>query len=149
MADSDMPTLDFYQQMRERLREWMKGKGRNHKHADYVMFAPDLLHLLCKLVADKEVPTSKKAKLGTVIAYFVSPVDLVPEGVVGPVGYVDDVALAAYTLNDIVNEVGPEIVQKHWAGDGNVLEIIQGILSAADEMLGSGMWKQVKAMFGK
>ena len=40
--------------------------------------------------------------------------DLVPEAIVGPIGYVDDIALAAYVLNSIVNNASPEVVQRHW-----------------------------------
>ncbi len=145
---SDQPKFDFYQRMRQSIRTWVDGKGRDHKYADYLLFAPDLLHVLCKLAMDGQVPLAKKAKLAGVIAYFISPADAVPEGIVGPAVYLDDVALAAYALNDIINEVGPEILQKHWAGSEDVLEVIQKILSIANEILGGGLWNQTKRMFG-
>jgi uncharacterized membrane protein YkvA (DUF1232 family) len=140
---------DFYQHLRERLRQWVKEKGKNHKYADYLLFAPDFLHLLCKLSIEPEVPTSSKAKLAAAIAYFVSPADLMPEGLLGPIGYLDDIAIAAYVLNQIVNETGEEVVRKHWAGDGDILSIIKTIISVASDMLGSGLWEKIKNMFGK
>lgn len=142
------PTLDFYHHLRERLRQWVRGKGKSHKYADYLLFAPDFLHLLFKLSIDPEVPTSSKAKLAAAIAYFVSPVDLMPEGLVGPVGYLDDVAVASYILHQVVNETSEEIVRKHWAGDGDVLLVIKNVISVADDMVGSGMWSKIKGMFG-
>ncbi len=51
------------------------------------MFAPDLLHLLCKLTIDEDVPVKERAKLAAAIAYFISPIDLVPEAIVGIIGY--------------------------------------------------------------
>ena len=145
---ADDASLDLYQQMRQRLRAWMAEKGRDHRYADYLMSAPDLLHVLCKLAADPDVPVAKKAKLALAIAYFVSPADIIPEGLVGPVGYVDDIALAAYVLDDLVNETGEDVVRRHWAGDGDVLAVIRGILSVANEMVGAGVWARVKGMFG-
>ena len=135
--------LDFYQQIRDSVRGWVKDKGVDYKFADYLLAAPDLFHLLCKLAVDKEVPAGEKAKLAGAIAYFVSPVDLIPEAFAGPVGYIDDVAMAAFVLNSIINKTSPEIVQRHWAGDKNILDLVQQILQVADEMVGSGLWKKI------
>jgi uncharacterized membrane protein YkvA (DUF1232 family) len=110
------------------------------------MAAPDLFHLLCKLAIDKEVSVKEKAKLAGAIAYFVVPFDLIPEALVGPAGYVDDVALAAYVLNGIIKNSGPDVVIKHWAGEGDVLELIKHILGIADEMVGSGLWRKLKRL---
>ena len=141
--------LDFYQQMRESIRVWLNGKGSNYKFARYLLAAPDLFHLLCKLAVDREVPASQKAKLAGVIAYFISPVDIIPEAISGPIGYVDDIALAAWVLNDLINETSPEIVTHHWAGDEDVLDLVQQILEVADEMVGAGRWSKVLSGFSK
>ncbi len=139
---------DFYQNLRSKMSVWLKTKdGSTSRWAEYLMLAPDLFHLLCKLSIDKDVPVKERAKLAGAIAYFVSPIDLVPEAIVGPVGYVDDIALAAYVLNSIINNSGPDVVKKHWAGDRDVLEVIQEILKVADQMIGSGLWKKLKRMF--
>ena len=135
---------DFYQHLRARLAAWMKGRGSRHKYAEYLLVAPDLFHLLCKLAVDKRVPVAEKAKLAAALAYFVSPMDLVPEGLIGPAGYADDVALAAYVLNSIVNTTSPAVVRAHWAGDGDVLDVIRRILEVADDMVGSGLWKSLR-----
>ncbi len=52
-----------------------------------------------------------------------------PEVILGPAGYLDDIALAAYVLNRTINAGNGEIAKEHWAGDGNILEIIQFILA--------------------
>lgn len=143
MADQQK---DFYQNFREKIIKWLDSEGKNSKWADYLMCAPDLFHLLCKLSIDKDVPVKEKAKLAAAIAYFISPIDLIPEAIVGPIGYVDDIALAAYVLNSIVNNSGPAIVKKHWAGGADVLELIARILKVADEMVGSGLWKKLKRL---
>ena len=141
--------LDFYQQMRDSIRIWLKGKGVNYQFADYLLAAPDLFHLLCKLAIDKEVPVSEKAKLAGAIVYFISPVDLLPEALIGSLGYTDDVAMAALVLNSLINKTNPEIVRRHWAGDKDILDLIQQILQVADEMVGSGLWKKIRKGFDK
>jgi len=136
---------DFYQNFRTRIKDWLETKeGSSHKWADYLMAAPDLLHLLCKLSFDIDVPVKEKAKLATAIAYFISPIDLVPEATLGIIGYTDDIVLSAYVLNSIINKTSVETVEKHWAGDIDVLHLIQEILRVADEMIGSGLFKRLK-----
>lgn len=39
------------------------------------------------------------------IAYIVSPIDLIPEGLLGPLGFADDAALVAYLLKRIINKI--------------------------------------------
>lgn len=139
---------DFYQSFREKMRGWLATEeGKTNKFGEYLMFAPDLFHLLCKLSLDDEVPVKEKAKLAGAIAYFVSPIDLLPEVITGPLGYLDDIAVAAYVLNGIINNTDKALVQKHWAGDGDVLAVIQQIIKGADEMLGSGLWAKLKKKF--
>lgn len=139
---------DFYRRLRAKMKAWLESKeGSSHKWVEYLMWAPDLFHLLCKLSIDEEVPAKEKAKLVGAIAYFVSPIDLIPEALFGPAGYVDDIALAAYVLNAMVNNTGPEVLKKHWAGDTDILVVIQAILKVSDKMVGSGLWKKLKGRF--
>lgn len=145
----DQQQNDFYQKIRAQINDWATSEdGTKSEWINYVLVAPDLFHLLCKLVIDKNVPASHKTKLVIVIAYFVSPVDLVPEGIVGPIGFVDDIALTAYALNSLLNEVEEKVVLKHWVGDNDLLKLIQEVLKVADEMVGSGLWSKIKGMFG-
>ena len=141
---------DFYRKLRGKIRDWLnKGDGKNNRWAEYIMCAPDLFHLLCKLALDKDVYVSDKVRLAAAIAYFVSPFDLVPEALLGPAGYVDDVAVAAYVLNLVINNTDPEVIKKHWAGESDVLELVKSILNVADEMVGSGLWMKIKGLLNK
>lgn len=141
---------DFYQSLRKKIIAYFATEeGKTNKFAEYIMIAPDLFYLLCKLTIDEEVKIEDKAKLAIAIAYFVSPIDLIPEAITGPLGYVDDIAVAAYVLNIIINNTAPEIVSKYWVGEGDILLKIQEIIKSADEMLGSGLWKKIKDKFNK
>lgn len=137
---------DFYQKLRVRIRTWLLKVGPGFKYADILMVAPDMFHLLCKLVADKRVPPGQKAKLAATLAYFIIPIGIVPEALVGPIGYVDDVALTAYVLSRMLNSDQADIVREHWAGDGDVLQVVQGILEVAENAIGTGLWKNLKGI---
>jgi len=144
------PQRDFYQRLRLRMRAWGGTRqGRSHRFAEYLLLAPDLFHLLCKLALDPRVPFEHRAKLMGAIAYYVAPFDLFAELMLGPLGFLDDVALAALVLNGLLRDTPGEVVQSHWAGDGDILDWVKRILRSADEMLGRRLLgrvrKQVKA----
>lgn len=139
----------FYRKLRAQVSAWAETHaGKHHPWLPYVLAAPDILHLLLSLLADPKVPAKPKSMLAGVIAYFVLPVDLLPEALLGPVGYLDDIALAAFALNQMLNHTDPEVLRRHWAGDGDILELIQDIVKRADEMIGSGLVSKIREKLG-
>ncbi len=149
----DGKNRDFYQKLRARIRNGTNSEnGRTRKWPDYLMFAPDMFHLLCKLSMDRDVPAGERGKLLAAIAYFVSPFDLMPEAVMGIMGFSDDMAIAAYVLNSLMSRCGPVVTQRHWAGDGDVLTLVQKTLGLADKagragILGKAGWKKLRRIF--
>ncbi|MTI49657.1 MAG: DUF1232 domain-containing protein [Firmicutes bacterium] len=135
----------FYKKLRKRIMDFLESeKGKKYKYSKYLLLVPDFFYLLCKLTLDKEVPAKSKALLASAIAYYISPVDFLPEALVGVLGFVDDLALAAFVLNKIINQSSYHVVKKHWLGESDLLYSIQEILKIADEMIGSGLWKKIK-----
>ncbi len=137
---------DFYKKMRTQIAEFLDKK--NFKYADILLLAPDFFHLMVKLSLDKRVAQDKKVKLAAAILYFISPLDFLPEMIFGPIGYMDDIALAAYVLNDFINGGDMEILYEHWAGESDVLASIQNVLTIADHYLGKGLWQRIKKTLG-
>ena len=125
---SDSKQKDFYEKLRSKIQTWLDENGVENKHAGYLLLAPDFFYLLVKLVRDERVPKKEKVKLAAVITYFISPIDLMPEFILGPIGFIDDVALAAFVLNGLLNRIDTEIVIDNWPGEGNVLEEIQKVI---------------------
>ena len=140
---------DFYQKLRNDIKKWLENKNASdNKWTEYIMLAPDLFHLLTKLAIDPDVPAGKKVKIAAIIAYFISPLDFLPEILLGPVGYLDDIALTVYILNDIINEIDPKVVKRNWAGEKDILVLVKTIIANANNMIGSGLWKKLKRTFG-
>jgi uncharacterized membrane protein YkvA (DUF1232 family) len=135
---------DFYRVLRRRLREWLQRKGRGFAFADMLLLGPDLLHLVCRLVIDARVAPGDKARLASVIAYFISLVDLMPEGLLGPVGYLDDIALAAFVLHKVIGAGQEQLAREYWAGDGDLLQVLQRVLELSNKAIGSGLWGRLR-----
>ena len=136
---------DFYRRLRRRISEWLATEnGRTHRWADVLCLAPDLVHLMIKLMLDSRVPGSAKSRLLAALLYFMSPLDALPEAFLGPVGYLDDIALAAFVLNGLLNQIEPDILRHHWAGRDDVLDVIRRLIASADQMIGSGLWQRLR-----
>jgi uncharacterized membrane protein YkvA (DUF1232 family) len=123
---------------------WAGGdKGKTNRYADLILAGPDLFMLLVRLSRDDRVSRNGRIKLSGAAAYFVNPLDFVPELLLGPPGLVDDVALAAYVLYDILETTDPVVVREHWEGDADILDLIRQILAVADTMVGGPIWRRI------
>lgn len=139
----------FYLKLRANIQNWMnKQGGALNKWGDLLMTAPDLFYLLWKLSIDAEVPMKTKGILAAAIVYFISPIDLLPEALFGPLGYLDDIALTALVLNMVINDTSPQLVRKFWAGEHDILLLIKNILVNADRFLGRGLWGRLRRRLG-
>ncbi|MDX9974018.1 MAG: DUF1232 domain-containing protein [FCB group bacterium] len=143
------PESDFYIDLRARVERWLASdEGAKSEWADYVLAVPDLVHLLVKLTTDPEVPIAEKAKLGAVLAYFLSPIDVIPDALGGRLGLLEDAAIAAFAIKGIVSNTRPDIVKKHWTGRQDILALIQGVADRGDAMVGTAAWSRVKGLVG-
>lgn len=138
----DEKQTDFYQKLRIKISDFLE--KNNFRYGDILMLAPDFFHLLVKLSLDPRVDNMYKVKLAFAITYFFSPIDLMPELIFGPFGYMDDIALTAYVLYDFINNNNSEILYEHWAGTPDILVSIQNVLTMANKFLGEGLWNRIK-----
>jgi uncharacterized membrane protein YkvA (DUF1232 family) len=139
----------YYLKLRTKMQKWLEGKdGKENQWSQYLLWAPDLFYMLWKLSMDENVPKKEKLKLLAVLAYFISPLDLIPEAILGPAAFADDIALTAYVLNSLMNHVDADLVRKYWMGEDDALEVIQKILMVADKMVGKGLWQKLKGKLG-
>jgi uncharacterized membrane protein YkvA (DUF1232 family) len=111
---------------------------------EYVLFAPRLIKLIARLMRDSRVPARQKAILVLLFAYLASPVDLIPDFVPG-VGQLDDIVLAAFALDQILNRVPEECIREHWDGDDDVLQIVREILDIATGLVPDWLKKRLSA----
>jgi uncharacterized membrane protein YkvA (DUF1232 family) len=97
--------------------------GRRTAARQLATLLPNLVRLFHALVRDSRVPRSSKVLLGFTIAWFVWPIDLIPEfiPVLGPL---DDVVVAALVLRHVLRKAGPDAIEEHWSGDQATLGIL-------------------------
>ena len=101
---------------------------------EYALLFPRLLKLLWNLARDPRVPARSKATLVILAGYLASPVDLIPDFLPG-IGQLDDIAVIAFALDQMVNRVDADIVREHWDGDQDILELVQEILDISTGFL--------------
>ncbi len=105
-------------------------EARQTKLKEYALLAPRLVKLLWRLTRDPRVPARSKATLFFVAAYLAFPTDLIPDFLPG-IGQADDLIVAAFALDQMLNRIPSHIVREHWDGDEDILEIIQQVLDIA------------------
>ena len=100
---------------------------------DGLLLLPDLTALLFRLLRDPRVPPGAKAIALLGIGYVLSPIDLLPEAILGPIGLVDDLFIVGATLSRLLNYVHPDVVRSHWSGQGDALDAIQRATNWAEQ----------------
>src|SRR5437660_1614064 len=84
-------------EIRASIHSYVENKGSAvETTADFLLLVPDVFILLWRLVNDPRVTGKDKILLGSAIAYFIFPFDLIPEAIVGPIGYLDDLVFSVY-----------------------------------------------------
>jgi uncharacterized membrane protein YkvA (DUF1232 family) len=87
---------------------------------------PDVVRLVRRLAADRSLPRGVRVRLWLLLAYLLSPVDLVPDFV--PVlGYADDVVVVAWALRSVVRRAGGEAIARHWPGEPAGLTVVRQV----------------------
>ena len=138
---------DFYRRVRERITAWASSEeGRRHRWTEYILLVPDMVHLLIRLLLDARVDTKLRGQVAAVLAYVMTPLDLIPEGFIGPVGFADDLLLMVLVVDRLLATVPREIVLRYWAGERDLLELIEKLLGSAREIVGTRVWRRLRGM---
>jgi uncharacterized membrane protein YkvA (DUF1232 family) len=82
---------------------------------ELVRIVPDVVRLVRNLIADRTVGWGVRVALVVLLAWLISPIDLIPEFV--PVlGPLDDVVVAVIVLRYVRRRLGTEALRDRWAG---------------------------------
>lgn len=99
-----------------------------------LLFLPNLLLLLGRLIKDPRVPKTEKALLLAAIVYAIAPLDFLPD-FVPFIGQIDDIYLIALTVLRLINNTEEEIVRQHWSGGGDIVALADAIANLAPIIL--------------
>ncbi|MCD4819111.1 MAG: DUF1232 domain-containing protein [Candidatus Cloacimonetes bacterium] len=142
--------FQFYERLRKKFSKYSHAKlGEDKgKITEYLFAIPDFFMLLLRLSMEKRVATKQKLMIGGIIAYVISPIDLIPDFI--PLfGYVDDLVLIVYGLNIVLNEIDHNIVLDNWSGEEDVLELISRITAVSEEFLDKNLLKKIRNIINK
>ena len=109
-------------------------KGLPEILADAVLIVPHLGVLLFRLLRDPRVARHRKLVAAAAAAYFVLPIDVIPD-FVPFVGSVDDLIFAGFAVDLLLRSV-PDVVQRsYWAGNEDTLDVVRAVSAWGAEMV--------------
>lgn len=140
--------LSFYDRLRRRVSAALESRaGRlGRATADALLLAPDLLILLARLSLDRSVPPESRRLILGALAYFVLPVDLLPEAVVGVGGYVDDLVIVSAVLAATLGGELEPYAQRYWSGSEKLRTVLRDLSAAAHGLLGEPLYNRVRSL---
>ncbi|MEP7041055.1 MAG: YkvA family protein [Chloroflexota bacterium] len=102
-------------------------RPRDTSLGELIRLVPDLLRLVRGLVGDRGVPFRVRVALIGLLAWLISPIDLIPEfiPVLGPL---DDVVVAVLVLRYVERRLGLEELRRRWPGTPEGFAILSRIL---------------------
>lgn len=115
-------------------------KGRKAKReakgrmGNFLMFLPNMVILLGRLLKDSRVSNAEKALFLGAIVYVISPIDLIPD-MLPFIGQVDDIYMVALTLMRLINRTDERVVREHWSGGGDIVSLSDSIAKLAPMLL--------------
>jgi uncharacterized membrane protein YkvA (DUF1232 family) len=90
---------------------------------DALRLLPDVVRLVRRLAADRSLPRAVRTRLWLLLAYLLSPIDLVPD-FLPVIGYADDVVVVAWALRSVVRRAGSAALERHWPGQPAGLAVV-------------------------
>lgn len=132
----------FYDRLRENLQARAAKLG---KLGEYLLLVPDVFILLWRLANDPRVASRHKILLGSGVAYFFFPLDVIPDFLA--VGFLDDLVFGVFILNRLFSDIDESIIREHWSGEGDVLDMIHKVLGSADKLVSTKFSSFLKKRF--
>ncbi len=107
-----------------------------------IMFIPNLLKLLYRLVNDKSVTALDRTLLLATAAYVISPWDLVPD-MLPFLGQLDDIVLMALVFKRLTTSVSPDVLYSYWDGKPGLLSLLEDIIGLGMQFLPPGVYQRL------
>lgn len=123
--------IDFELQVQQDVYEYQG------EYQELITCAPQFYRLLTNILDDPDLPGRLRPLILVALAYFLTPVDIISEDLIGPRGYLDDIFLTAFIADYVQKELGSDaILVRSWEGQGSISEIIQKIFHQEKELIG-------------
>ena len=114
----------------------------NNLGKELLMLVPNVAILVGRLAGDPRISMETKITLLAAAAYFVSPIDLIPDFIPG-LGQIDDLMALLLIVDGIVNHLDAQIVEEHWRGSPATLARIRTISRAGTRIIPEGIKRRL------
>jgi uncharacterized membrane protein YkvA (DUF1232 family) len=94
-----------------------------------IRLVPDLLRMLRSLIGERRVPADVRLVLVGLLAWIVSPIDLIPE-FIPLLGPLDDVVVAVIALRDVRRRLGLAYLEQRWPGTAEGFAVLARVLGS-------------------
>lgn len=143
--------LSFYDRLRGRLTVGAQSRaGKTGRTvSEILLLAPDLFILLARLSLDPQVPSTARRFIVGATVYFIAPVDLLPEGFIGPAGYLEDVVLAAALLSVALGPDLEPMVERYWNGSKRLRVVLRDIADVSFNVLGENLYLRLQRFLAR
>jgi uncharacterized membrane protein YkvA (DUF1232 family) len=109
---------------------------------EFLLFIPNLLKLLYRLVNDKSVTTLDRTLLLATAAYVISPWDFLPD-MIPFLGQLDDLVLLALVFKRLTDSVSSEVLYSYWDGKPDLLYLLEDIVRLGLQFLPPGIYQRL------
>lgn len=99
-------------------------------HSDDLKHVPQFFELFQDLSGKTDLDSATKRLVNSVISYFVLPSDVIPEKEWGALGYIDDLYLCAYVVNELRNYgQARKLIESCWREKEDVFELAEQLIA--------------------
>lgn len=120
-------------------RRGLLRRRRGNSLTSMLRLLPKLLKLVLRLFTDARVSIFDRALFATVVAYILTPLDLLPDWL-GALGLTDDLYLVGLSLSRLLRRAGPDLLLEYWEGSPKAL----GYLIESIEEIGAKLPRAVQ-----
>ncbi len=120
---------DFYDVLCENLESYQG------EYASFIDYGPKLFKLLTDVLDEKEIDSKHRLEISAAIAYYVVPMDVIPEQIYGPYGYIDDIFITVYMIKKLAENFGYAFLEKTWDEEGSLKSVVEECYYKSREVL--------------
>jgi uncharacterized membrane protein YkvA (DUF1232 family) len=102
-------------------------RGLSDVAMEGVLLLPNTVKLIGRMVRDPRVSVRRKIPIAAAIGYVVSPIDIIPDSILG-FGLLDDVVVVSLALDGLLADTDPDIIREHWDGSIDALDIVISLM---------------------
>ncbi len=103
--------------------------------ADVTLALPQILDMTIQMANWESLRDKDKKHCIALVAYFVNPNDIIPEGTFGGAGFADDVISASIAYNTVIADTSAQFVSAFWKGEKKIFESLCSVSASAKEAL--------------